>query len=76
MPERTNGSQPLLPLVSKQKEDKSKEEAHKLLDGNSVETLDWVSTFNMLIVSLICSIDRIYFGSELQLIASHTVSHS
>lgn len=40
MPDRTNGSQPLLPLVTKEKDSKSKEETHKLLNGNLVDTHD------------------------------------
>ncbi|KAH0457673.1 hypothetical protein IEQ34_012988 [Dendrobium chrysotoxum] len=40
MPDRTNGNQPLLPLVAKEKESKS-DETHKLLNGNSVNALDW-----------------------------------
>ncbi|XP_020572219.1 phosphatidylinositol:ceramide inositolphosphotransferase-like [Phalaenopsis equestris] len=43
MPDRTNGSQPLLPAVAKEKQDKSKEETHKLLNGNAVDVLDWKS---------------------------------
>ncbi|KAJ8483659.1 hypothetical protein OPV22_016144 [Ensete ventricosum] len=40
MPDRSNGSQPLLPYV-KDKDEKSREDNHKLLNGNSVDTADW-----------------------------------
>ncbi|KAK8950487.1 Phosphatidylinositol:ceramide inositolphosphotransferase 1 [Platanthera guangdongensis] len=43
MPDRPNGSQPLLPLVTKEKDNRSKEETHKLLNG-SVDTHDRVTS--------------------------------
>lgn len=45
MPDRSNGSQPLLPYV-KDKDEKSREDHHKLLNGNSVDTADWVWHFD------------------------------
>lgn len=39
MPDRSGGSQPIIPLSSKEKESKAKEENHKLLNG---DTADWV----------------------------------
>jgi len=41
MPDRTGGAASLLPLSTKEK-DRSKEENHKLLNGNSGDTADWV----------------------------------
>lgn len=42
LPERTNGSSsPLLPLNTKEKDSKTKEEHHKLLNGNSTDIADW-----------------------------------
>ncbi|KAL5709336.1 sphingomyelin synthase [Ranunculus cassubicifolius] len=43
LPDRTNGTTPtLLPLTTKDKESRSKEEHHNLLlNGNSGETVDW-----------------------------------
>ena len=42
MPDRSTGVTSLLPSSSKEKEGKSKEENHKLLNGNSGESVDWV----------------------------------
>ena len=42
MPDRSSGSQPLLLLSVKEKEGNSREENLKLLNGNSVDTADWV----------------------------------
>ncbi|XP_068668201.1 phosphatidylinositol:ceramide inositolphosphotransferase-like [Aristolochia californica] len=42
MPDRTSGtSPPSLPLSIKEKDGKSKEENHKLINGNSVDSIDW-----------------------------------
>ncbi|KAF5180694.1 Phosphatidylinositol:ceramide inositolphosphotransferase [Thalictrum thalictroides] len=42
LPDRTNGTpSPLLPLVTKDKDSRTKEEHHKLLNGNSGDTVDW-----------------------------------
>ncbi|XP_042476551.1 phosphatidylinositol:ceramide inositolphosphotransferase 1-like isoform X1 [Macadamia integrifolia] len=43
LPDRTNASSssPLLPLSTKDKESKTKEENHKLLNGNSGDATDW-----------------------------------
>lgn len=42
LPDRTSGNLPLLlPVSSKDKEIRSKEETHKLLNGNSVDPADW-----------------------------------
>jgi len=41
MPDRTGSTGSLLPLSNKEK-DKTKEEDHKLLNGNSNDTSDWV----------------------------------
>ncbi|XP_022748415.1 phosphatidylinositol:ceramide inositolphosphotransferase 1-like isoform X2 [Durio zibethinus] len=42
LPDRTSGSSPLLlPLSSKDKDSKTKEENHKLMNGNSVDPADW-----------------------------------
>ncbi|WOL00710.1 phosphatidylinositol:ceramide inositolphosphotransferase [Canna indica] len=40
MPDRSSGSQPLLPLSSKEKDGKFREDHHMLLNGNSVDTAD------------------------------------
>ncbi|XP_020101221.1 phosphatidylinositol:ceramide inositolphosphotransferase-like isoform X1 [Ananas comosus] len=40
MPDRATGSSPLLPLSMKEKDGRSKEELHKLLNGNSVDSAD------------------------------------
>ncbi|WOL02004.1 hypothetical protein Cni_G10723 [Canna indica] len=40
MPDRSSGSQPLLPLSAKERDGKSREEHNKLLNGNSVDTAD------------------------------------
>ena len=42
MPDRTGGSPPLLPLSVKEKDSRFKEENHKLLNGTSGDTTDWV----------------------------------
>lgn len=45
MLDRTSGPlSPVLPLSSKDKDTKSKEENIKLLNGNSGDNIDWVST--------------------------------
>ncbi|KAA3455045.1 phosphatidylinositol:ceramide inositolphosphotransferase 1-like isoform X1 [Gossypium australe] len=42
LPDRSSGSSPmLLPLSTKDKDSKTKEENHKLLNGNSVDPADW-----------------------------------
>ncbi|KAH9736263.1 phosphatidylinositol:ceramide inositolphosphotransferase 1 [Citrus sinensis] len=42
LPDRTSGNLPLLlPVSSKDKEARTKEENHKLLNGNSVDPADW-----------------------------------
>ncbi|XP_009388022.2 phosphatidylinositol:ceramide inositolphosphotransferase isoform X1 [Musa acuminata AAA Group] len=41
MPDRSTGSQPMLPLNIKEKDGKPREENLKLLNGNSVDTADW-----------------------------------
>ncbi|XP_010256742.1 PREDICTED: phosphatidylinositol:ceramide inositolphosphotransferase-like [Nelumbo nucifera] len=44
LPDRSNGngtSSPLLPLSTREKDSKTKEEQHKLLNGNSGDTADW-----------------------------------
>ncbi|TYI04152.1 hypothetical protein ES332_A11G395100v1 [Gossypium tomentosum] len=42
LPDRSNGNSPvLLPLSTKDKDSKTKEENHKLLNGNSVDHADW-----------------------------------
>ncbi|KAF8396858.1 hypothetical protein HHK36_018493 [Tetracentron sinense] len=42
LPDRTNGTTfPLLPLNTKDKDGRTKEEHHKLLNGNSGDTADW-----------------------------------
>ncbi|WRX23319.1 Sphingomyelin synthase-like domain - like 1 [Theobroma cacao] len=42
LPDRSNGSSPLLlPLSTKDKDSKTKEENHKLLNGNSIDPADW-----------------------------------
>ena len=41
MPDRTGSTGSLLPLSNKEK-DKTKEEDHKLVNGNSNDTSDWV----------------------------------
>ncbi|KAK9123797.1 hypothetical protein Sjap_013399 [Stephania japonica] len=42
LPDRTNGSSsPLLPMSTKDKDGRTKEENHKLLNGNSGDTADW-----------------------------------
>ncbi|XP_021289657.1 phosphatidylinositol:ceramide inositolphosphotransferase 1-like [Herrania umbratica] len=42
LPDRSNGSLPLLlPLSTKDKDSKTKEENHKLLNGNSIDPADW-----------------------------------
>jgi len=40
MPDRTTGSSPLIPLSVKEKDSRSKEENHKLLNGNSGDIAD------------------------------------
>ncbi|KAJ8476705.1 hypothetical protein OPV22_020432 [Ensete ventricosum] len=42
MPDRSTGSQPMLPLNVKEKDGKPRGETLKLLNGNSVDTADWV----------------------------------
>jgi hypothetical protein len=42
LPDRTGGASFLLPLSTKDKDSKPKEENHKLLNGNSVDPADWV----------------------------------
>ena len=42
MPDRTSGASLLLPLTSKDKDSKNKEENHKLLNGNSGDPTDRV----------------------------------
>ncbi|KAJ6865158.1 phosphatidylinositol:ceramide inositolphosphotransferase 1-like [Populus alba x Populus x berolinensis] len=42
LPDRTGGASFLLPLSTKDKDSKTKEENHKLLNGNSVDPPDWV----------------------------------
>lgn len=42
MPDRSGGSTTLLPVSVKDKESRSKEELHKLLNGNSVDSADRV----------------------------------
>ncbi|KAG1371766.1 phosphatidylinositol:ceramide inositolphosphotransferase-like [Cocos nucifera] len=52
MPDRTGGSPPLLPLSVKEKDSRFKEENHKLLNGTSGDTTDWVcSRFSILLSS-------------------------
>lgn len=52
MPDRTGGSPPLLPLSVKEKDSRFKDENHKLLNGTSGDTTDWVcSRFSMLLSS-------------------------
>lgn len=41
MPDRSNGAILLLPLSTKDKDGRSKEENHKLLNGNSTDSADW-----------------------------------
>ncbi|KAH8485007.1 hypothetical protein Peur_071308 [Populus x canadensis] len=41
LPDRTGGASFLLPLSTKDKDSKTKEENHKLLNGNSVDPADW-----------------------------------
>ncbi|XP_039063886.1 phosphatidylinositol:ceramide inositolphosphotransferase 1-like isoform X2 [Hibiscus syriacus] len=42
LPDRSNGNSPvLLPLSTKDKDTKTREENHKLLNGNSVDPADW-----------------------------------
>ncbi|GMI65858.1 Arabidopsis Inositol phosphorylceramide synthase 1 [Hibiscus trionum] len=42
LPDRSNGNSPIsLPLSTKDKDSKTKEENHKLLNGNSVDPADW-----------------------------------
>ncbi|XP_072959515.1 phosphatidylinositol:ceramide inositolphosphotransferase-like [Typha angustifolia] len=41
MPDRSGGSASLLPISVKEKDGKSKEENHKLLNGNSGDSADW-----------------------------------
>ncbi|PKA63127.1 Phosphatidylinositol:ceramide inositolphosphotransferase [Apostasia shenzhenica] len=41
LPDRSSGGQPLLPVIAKEKDGRSKEETHKLLSGNSVDAADW-----------------------------------
>ncbi|KAL5740488.1 hypothetical protein ACOSP7_029371 [Xanthoceras sorbifolium] len=42
LPDRTSGNSPLLlPLSMKEKESRTKEENHKLMNGNSVDPTDW-----------------------------------
>ncbi|KAI5561159.1 hypothetical protein POPTR_016G105700v4 [Populus trichocarpa] len=41
LPDRTGGASFLLPLSTKDKDSKPKEENHKLLNGNSVDPADW-----------------------------------
>ncbi|KAG6744188.1 hypothetical protein POTOM_052898 [Populus tomentosa] len=41
LPDRTAGASFLLPLSTKDKDSKTKEENHKLLNGNSVDPPDW-----------------------------------
>lgn len=41
MPDRSVGNQPLLPLSTKEKESKAREENHRLLNGNSSDVTDW-----------------------------------
>ncbi|XP_043702892.1 phosphatidylinositol:ceramide inositolphosphotransferase 1-like isoform X2 [Telopea speciosissima] len=46
LPDRTNASSsPLLPLSSKDKESKTREENHKLMNGNSGDAIDWGVAF-------------------------------
>ncbi|KAH8506046.1 hypothetical protein H0E87_013037 [Populus deltoides] len=42
LPDRTGGASLLLPLSNKDKDSKTREENHKLLNGNSVDPADWV----------------------------------
>lgn len=43
LPDRSNGGASLLlPVTTKDKDDKTKEENHKLLNGNSGDPADWV----------------------------------
>lgn len=42
MPDRSSGSQPLLPLNVKEKDGKFREDHRKLLNGNTVDAADWV----------------------------------
>ncbi|RWW77545.1 hypothetical protein BHE74_00014292 [Ensete ventricosum] len=44
MPDRSTGSQPMLPLNVKEKDGKPRGETLKLLNGNSVDTADWCKT--------------------------------
>ncbi|KAJ6778235.1 SPHINGOMYELIN SYNTHETASE [Salix koriyanagi] len=41
LPDRTGGASFLLPLSTRDKDSKTKEESHKLLNGNSVDPADW-----------------------------------
>ncbi|KAJ6913225.1 hypothetical protein NC651_015664 [Populus alba x Populus x berolinensis] len=41
LPDRTGGASLLLPLSNKDKDSKTREENHKLLNGNSVDPADW-----------------------------------
>ncbi|KAG6769541.1 hypothetical protein POTOM_025183 [Populus tomentosa] len=41
LPDRTGGASILLPLSNKDKDSKTREENHKLLNGNSVDPADW-----------------------------------
>lgn len=41
LPDRTSGNSPLLLPLSKEKESRTKEENHKLLNGNSIDSADW-----------------------------------
>lgn len=45
MPERSSAAQPLLPLSAKEKDEKSREEHRKLLNGNIGDTADRVQCY-------------------------------
>lgn len=49
MPDRSNGAISLLPLSTKDKDGRSKEENHKLLNGNSTDSADWVNWIRIFI---------------------------
>ena len=71
MPDRTSGASLLLPLTSKDKDSKNKEENHKLLNGNSGDPTDrvqWIFFLSFFFFSLFFIIIIFYFFFYLNVI--------